>query len=1178
MSDSKKRKMELSTPEEVITKFHNLDGDLIGERKKCFFTLLKTASQNLTPTEIDYVIDNLNPKSYQQKLFYVYAIVYFKKTERLIQVLKDCNRDHIKIVMQQHWFIEEAFKDMAPNTLVNEFFPEVSYSTRLKLLNRITRYWSEEKNDELFSCLQQRYGSSVALRTLSKSSTKNLLKILKQHEIILNSDETIRILNEPEDIVRTYFNHYFCVRKNAYCESPVINVLALRHLKLFLELEASKKICIKRLSNAATVHMITFSKEAIIDSPRYLRFLNLRAVVKCFGSDFTPFYKKTLPLHFEEFNVNLHCFQILKYVPKNIRWELFTNAFHTNYPNRSIDDLFLALDFSINKLNPSKEVILKWAETNYKITDDDKYLEYYCPIVSLPLIKEKINFTASPGRRLALLKILVSTCAYNKDMKSLDKVLEYIGTRHKNENSLAYKKLIEFIINKFSENELSKNHWIFINQQLTLIRTVDNVMFHDTSYLMVNVLDYFCNNDKDMFKTILFDYMKEASTFNWWFFENYLLNPSYREIFIECCKMLPQLEFSSQKCFREVHRRFIKDFVTISERNPEQPLNIFEYPWFVSAMEYDCNTKDQTITDNNLIQYAIRYNICVPQHGLSFINDTKLTEILEVLYKGNMYKFCNFLEDISRKPKLTDLEKRIVVYSLEKFDLSDWYYGHVLRQLIVYHPRLLLSTFDTIFPALDYKFEIKVVKQYSHIELDKKICQNIFKLFNKLEPKKLPKAIDTLIDLLPSEELVEFVNSQLNASRNTSTLDSQRNSHQIIKCIATSLKEVAESKSLLPFILELCEDSLTEEVLPSLYSLFYRCPENLLHVYYSMLLKKSNFEQKHVIHLIVQLTNQNVVIEFLKQQKPDLNVVGSTLKCCSMYNFDVLFPIAKQFLSTLKPYEKSIFSTISDTRVTINHRAEYIEACWKILEMVEDNKTNKYFDQLLKSVMYEEVVKSFSKEFVDNVLIKYFPIQEKNRQNIDNFIVHCLAFRTQERHLRLETIFKGIGTVHMNIFSFCKKIVDLNNELAVDLLRDIIEYWKQSTYLLKTLDSYILLNLVLIQRETSEKSHGSNIGMFLDKLLVEYNYPILKVFINLFKKQIHNHTKLTKFELLYSILKYKVSPENLVLVLRLIDPISIDDSTEHRIVYNNIMDKIKLSEAPIVKCYYHIYLETYGLH
>ncbi|XP_072388706.1 uncharacterized protein [Diabrotica undecimpunctata] len=1179
-SDSKKRKMEHSTPEEVITKFHNLDGDLIGERKKSFFTLLKTASQKLTPTEIDYVIDNLNPKSYQQKLFYVHAIVYFKKTEQLIQVLKDCNRDHIKIVMQQHWFIQEAFQDMAPNTLVNEFFPEVSYSTRLKLLNRITCCWSEEKNDELFSCLQQRYGSSVALRTVSKSSIKKLLKVLKQYEIILNSDETIRILNEPEDIVRTYFNHYFCVRKKAYCESSVINILAVKHMKVFLELQASQKICIiKRLSNAATVQMITYSKEAIINSPHYLTFLNLRAVVKCFGSDFTSFYKKMLPLKFEQFRANLDCFQILKYVPKNKRWELFIDAFYTNYPNRSIDDLFLSFDFSINKLNPSREVIFKWAETNYTITDDDKYLEYYSPIVSIPIIKAKINFTANPGRRLAMLKILVSTCAYNKDMISLDKVFEYIGTRHKNENSLAYKKLIEFIINKFSENELSKSNWVFINQQLTLIRTVTKEMFYDTSFLMVNVLDYFCKNDIVIFKTILFHYMKEASTFNWWPFQSYLVNTSYREIFIECCKMLPQLEFPSRKCFTEVHRRFIRDFVEICESRPELPLNIFEYPWFVSVMEYDCNTKDSTISDDNLIQYAIRYNICVPQHRLSLINDIKLMEILEVLFKGNMYKFCSLLENITRKPKLTDLEKRIVIYSLEKFDMNDWYYSTVFRQLIVYHPRLILPIFDTIFPALDYNFEIKVIKQYSHIELDTKICQNIFKLFNKLDVKKLQKAIDTLIDLLPTEQLVEFVSDQLSASRNTSTLDSELNSHQIIKRIATNLKEVADSNSLLPLVLELCEDSLTEEVLPSLYSLFYRCPENRLHVYYSILLKKSNFEQKHAIYLIVKLTNQNVVIEFFKQQKPDVNVVRSALKCCSMYNFNDFFPIAKQFLSTLKTYEKTIFSTMSNTHITINHRAEYIEDCWKILEKGEgNNKTNKYFDQLLKSIMYEEVVKSFSKEFVDNVVIKYFHIQESNRQHIDNFIVQCLAFRTQERHLCLGVIFKSILTVQMNIISFCKKIVDLKNELAVDLLRDIMDYWKQSTYLPNTLDSYILLNLMLIQRETSENPHGSNIVMFLDQLLAQYNYPILEVFINLFKKHVNNHTNFKKLELLYSILKYKVSPENLILILRLIDPISSDDSTEQRIVYNNIMDVIKLSEVPIVKCYYHIYLKTYGLH
>lgn len=77
------------------------------------------------------------------------------------------------------------------------------------------------------------------------------------------------------------------------------------------------------------------------------------------------------------------------------------------------------------------------------------------------MLKENINITSDTEKRLALLLLLITTCAENKDMEALDVVIQYVEIRHKNENPQTITKIIELICKAFNKGELTKRNKSF---------------------------------------------------------------------------------------------------------------------------------------------------------------------------------------------------------------------------------------------------------------------------------------------------------------------------------------------------------------------------------------------------------------------------------------------------------------------------------------------------------------------------------------------------------------------------------------------------------------------------------------------------------------------------------------------------------------------------------------------
>lgn len=142
-------------PVDFANRFHNLEGDTIGERKKNFNKLLKDPSF-CDKKIIRVALDNLEPKTYLESLFKVDALIHFRHTTKLLEVIKGGNDAFISKIVKQDWFYDEVFQTMPADVVVNEFLPCVSFVTRLKILKNLPKILNEEKIDAIFDAVSKR--------------------------------------------------------------------------------------------------------------------------------------------------------------------------------------------------------------------------------------------------------------------------------------------------------------------------------------------------------------------------------------------------------------------------------------------------------------------------------------------------------------------------------------------------------------------------------------------------------------------------------------------------------------------------------------------------------------------------------------------------------------------------------------------------------------------------------------------------------------------------------------------------------------------------------------------------------------------------------------------------------------------------------------------------------------
>uniref|UniRef100_A0A1Y1N0Y8 Uncharacterized protein n=1 Tax=Photinus pyralis TaxID=7054 RepID=A0A1Y1N0Y8_PHOPY len=118
--------------QEFITNFHNLNGVTIGERRKNLFLLLKAYKKDGG----DLNFAHLQPRTFLEEKFRVDVLIYFKRVEELIEVLKNEKTFLLGRIFKERWFLEALCKVSAKD-LITDVFPNVSFRVKVKIVNKL---------------------------------------------------------------------------------------------------------------------------------------------------------------------------------------------------------------------------------------------------------------------------------------------------------------------------------------------------------------------------------------------------------------------------------------------------------------------------------------------------------------------------------------------------------------------------------------------------------------------------------------------------------------------------------------------------------------------------------------------------------------------------------------------------------------------------------------------------------------------------------------------------------------------------------------------------------------------------------------------------------------------------------------------------------------------------------
>ncbi|KAJ8959965.1 hypothetical protein NQ318_009398 [Aromia moschata] len=412
--------------------------------------------------QLNMALNKMQPTNYLESLFYIDALIYFKKTTELLEIFKQGNEVFISKIIKQPWFFKEVFKDVTIEEVVNEFLPCTSFAIRMKVLKKLSITLDENQMDQLFDCVLKRYGLYIASNIVHACSPTKISEVLSNNKIFLRPSQLKYIVNKNSGIFKYYIEYYKTHTNSCYDDENVINYIAIKYPQLMLDLKKDEKLHVSVLGHRTSKRIVDLVKDDIIkDVRKYLKFLKNDVIVRKLGNNFESIYLDLFPKNEKEMNSYDWSNKVLKFYPRRRQWDLLAKTFSHVFNNRNL----------LENVCPDKNIIHKWAEIKYKEQETDSFLKYFEPSKAITIIKEKINVTSASNSRGNLLELMIDVCEQN-DIHFLETVLCYVCFRHRNEEVYIRRSFLNHInfVYKNKMGTFTEKIWQCIYEQLDLLR------------------------------------------------------------------------------------------------------------------------------------------------------------------------------------------------------------------------------------------------------------------------------------------------------------------------------------------------------------------------------------------------------------------------------------------------------------------------------------------------------------------------------------------------------------------------------------------------------------------------------------------------------------------------------------------------------------------------------------
>jgi hypothetical protein len=1067
--------------EEFIHNFYHIEGDTVAKRRKKLFILLhQNVSLKDNVSVLDSISTSLKPRTYLESLFKLDFLIYFHRTHELHQLLKEGNDVLVSKITKQIWFFKECFGEIGAEELVNETLPCMSFSVRMKVLRKLSRYLSSEQFEQIFDAVVTRYGIFIASKFITGCGPIKIRQVLVEYPINLTSTD-LRILYEKDpDLIDFYFIHSESSIKTKAYES-LIKFIFVKDRNLYNHLKEKYKFQ-HTFGRRTTKKFVTMKKDDVINNPEEFKcYLNMKAVIRKLGKESVQLFLNTLPKDFQIFQLDKSW---LNFFSKKYHYSLHFKIIQTHY-NIKYCDYPKFINEHLLKLIPENAERALLAKV--KVDEGhDEFVRYLTTKDSIPAIKEMINVTSSILDRGALIKYLIETCHINKDIDGLFSVMKYFCKRHKNDEISVHLRFINNIENLFGFKDFTEEMWNCLNELLTIhmlkFDESDSAVQKIQTLPLVNV-----NVGTSIFQK--FSYMQFL------FKRGNSVDVLISEYFDTSS------EFPQWNRYDKNFGKYVLLFCINSvAKNDFEDKNV----------NFNCE----------LICEIDNWNACQKDDQLDFYDFPVLVEAFKYYLKHDKTG-CRRIVDIFKSKILTTEENKLRNECLEIYWERFDSFGNLkqLKWFLTYEPNAVVGHFDKFFDLLlDTKLQIhwrlrmwRTIKKFTHLQLDERSIQICLSKINDddfVEQKS--KFVTCLAILMKSGDYADLANSFKPANKQLDLTNEKQVRLYNLQCAIGQCFKYTKSCDTLPSLLKYCAGDYFKYSKNSLYSLLYRTPENALPQYLNYLSKQAISVRKHALYLTCELSTSTALekmIRLLNKQEEVLSLqkhmFDTTIQYFVKNPTDLFFELVKLNMLFISKNDTESLNSATEhlSKIPQKYKVEYIIYCWEYLEKTVDiwEKLKPLKNRLLSSMnpLMALIPLQFGLKIIDDHYMT-----TKSLGNFDDFVINFVRYQV-EKAVIFEKCFNVLekcdnrDTV-LNVLRNWYNTVMASQENDLSYMEPFANYFEAKVNVIENFSDFIKIHFLRKKLEWSQNQNVEdlveNVFSFFKHLVFTYGINIVQLF------------------------------------------------------------------------------------
>lgn len=1154
--------------EEFISHFHSLTGTTIGERRKNLFILLNTIRASSNYNDVDF--SSIRPKNPLEETFKVEILIYFRRVSDLVEVLKSENPILIKKVLKtSFWFIEELFKNISGEQLVNLIFPHVSFNVKVKLLNKLSLHLKDfELAEQVFNNVRVKYGSYLASKLLPACGRNFILKVINDGRSKLTAKQVLIIIKKYPDMSSSIFEALSAHMKTNIVESvyhKVFIYLSKNHQEEFLNL-FNKYNPSLRLGWRATHKLICKKKEIVIKNAEDIyQYLHKKQLFKSLKMDFSNFYIKLFPSSVEQFP---HKFRFLYSFLVTLKSEeeklkLLEESFKKNYGNNLLENMNCLNNTDLLDILPVNR--LEEIKQKPPLISEDKWNCYSKIEKSIPFLKKRISLCSDIKSRDDLVGNLVLTCKINRDKQALLDVFKYVVNRQRNDHWSIRHNFLTTVKNLFKLKELDEEHWVYINELLEIIEVNNETYYYYNGFLSSFIL-YKLLNGQDI-REILLKYTKRCNgNYNIFRFNSVF----ERQCLLLIGQLLPAI-FIDEYTLKCRYIDFLKCLVDWNTRHPKDEICLFDYPPALESFKEMLINYERAIEFQTIIKYLLRF---------------KLNE----LKANNLTELCL---------------SRIAYYHKENSKI-------ILSIILKKDPLLILNNIPVVSNLLLKYYSThfwKESKNYSHLEIPQKMAEFYIQRFHTdFFPNNLRKSdilqqknLITALSYVINEKFLDFAsNYHPKELRGEYSQDSDQRLYRLQFQIGNALKNVIPPSLALESILQYCKGDYLKLIQRSLYSVSGNVNENKLPSFFDVLGRRAVSVRKHAFHLTLRVLDRSLIFDvFRKFMETEKNASIRKFLFKGSFNLflqdpdDHIWEMIKSNLEKVDVNDQEVVSILTDIEsIPSTYIVRYILYIWKFLEHLPDHdgiiESERY--KILYSLPPQTIQNLPTKDFCLKIIENYFLKYNEHNLNINaftsRFIIYCdnSEVELQNRMNIILPILKNYipdrkyaSMIDSFVRTFCSEF--LNKKcLTKSVLVMFKTTWNTHVTPQQAFDQYLYINLTLIfvdveNLNLSPPEIGQKLADLTNFLSEAYTVAVVPVLCDVLRSFVRHfscHDENIRYLLIEGIINTSKSIDCLMVAISLLKR-NLDNS-KIQMKHDEIVQFLSEINEPIVPIYLNHHL------